>query len=61
MINDDVLLRKLPGGDVAAKELYYHKPEIKACLQSFTGQFDQALRKYEGQHMMVTAIRIGLR
>ena len=47
MINDDVLLRKLSHGDVAAKELYYHKPEVKACLQTFKKQYDQALRKSE--------------
>ena len=47
IINDDVLLWKLSDGDVAAKELYYHKPEVKACLQSFRGQYDQALRKSE--------------
>ena len=47
IINDDVLLWKLSDGDVAAKELYYHKPEVKACLKSFRGQYDQALRKSE--------------
>ena len=47
IINDDVLLWKLSDGDVAAKELYYQKPEVKACLQSFRGQYDQALRKSE--------------
>ena len=47
MINDDVLLWKLSHGDVAAKELYYHKPEVKACLQTFKKQYDQALRKSE--------------
>ena len=31
----------------AAKELYYHKTEVKACLQSFRRQYDQALRKSE--------------
>ena len=25
--------------------MYYHKPEVKACLQSFRRQYDQALRK----------------
>ena len=45
VINDDVLLRKPSDGDVAAKELYYHKPEVKACLQTFKRQCDQALRK----------------
>ena len=34
-ITNDVLLRKLSDGDVAVKELYYHKPEVKACLQTF--------------------------
>ena len=29
------------------KELYYHKPEVKACLQTFKRQYDQALRKSE--------------
>ena len=47
IINDDVLLWKLSDGDVPAKELYYHKPEVKACLQSFRRQYDQALRKSE--------------
>ena len=47
VINNDVLLRKLSDGDVAAKELHYHKPEVKACLQTFKRQYDQALRKFE--------------
>ena len=48
VINDDVLLQKLSRGDVAAKELYYHKPEVKACLlQTFKKQYDQALQKSE--------------
>ena len=47
VINDDVLLRKLSGIDVAAKEFYYHKLEVKACLQTFKRQYNQALRKSE--------------
>ena len=45
LVNDDVLFWKLPDGHVAAKELYYHKPEVKACLLSktFKRQYDQAL------------------
>ena len=35
VIKDDVLPRTLPDGDLAAKELYYHKPEVRACLQTF--------------------------
>ena len=31
----------------AAKELYYQKTEVKACLNYFTRQQDQALRKSE--------------
>ena len=46
-INDDVLFRKLSDGDVAGKELNYHKLEVKACLQTFKRQYDQALRKSE--------------
>ena len=34
-INDDVLLRKLSDGDVAAKELYYHKSKAKAIRSGF--------------------------
>ena len=45
--NDDGLLWKLSDGDVAAKELYYHKPEVKACLQTFKRQYNQTLRKSE--------------
>ena len=55
VINDDVLLRKLSDGDVAAKELYYHKPEVKTCLQTFKSQYDQALQK-SGQSTMVTMV-----
>ena len=47
VINDDVFLRKLPDGDVAAKELNHPKTEVKACLQSFKRQYDQSLRKSE--------------
>ena len=43
--NDNVLLRKLSDGNVTAKELYYNNPEIKACLQTFKRQYNQALRK----------------
>ena len=32
---------------MAAKELYYHKPEIKACLQIFKRQYNQAFLKSE--------------
>ena len=47
VIHDDVLLRKLSDGDVTAKELYFHKPEVKASLQTFRKQYDQALQKSE--------------
>ena len=60
-INDDVLLRKLPDGDVAGKELYYHELEIKACLQTFKRQYDQLCEDLNGQHIMVTMILTGSR
>ena len=47
VISDDMFLRKLFDGDVAAKELHCHKPEVKTCLQTFKKQYDQALRKFE--------------
>ena len=47
VVNDDVFLRKLSDGDLAVKELYYHTPEVKSCLQTFARQYDQALRKSE--------------
>ena len=47
VINDDVLLRKLSDEDVAAKKLYYHKPEVKACLQTFKRQYNQSSLKSE--------------
>ena len=45
VINDDVILWKLSDGDVTVKELFYHKLELKTCLQTFKRQSDQALRK----------------
>ena len=45
VMNNDAPLQKLSDGDVVAKELYYHKPEVKACLQFFRRQYYQALRK----------------
>ena len=33
-INDNVLLRELSDGDVAAKKLYYHKHNVKAYLKT---------------------------
>ena len=47
VMNDDVLLQKLSDEDVAVKELYYHKPEVKAFLQSFRRQYNQAMQKSE--------------
>ena len=35
VVNDDVFLRKLSDGDLAVKDLYYHTPEVKSCLQTF--------------------------
>ena len=47
VINDDVLLWRLSDGDVAAKKLYYHKREVKECLQTFKRQYNQASLKSE--------------
>ena len=33
--------------DVTTKELYYHKPEVKACLQTFKMAISAALQKSE--------------
>ena len=33
--------------DVTSKELYYHKPEVKACLQTFKMAIPSALQKSE--------------
>ena len=47
VISDEVLFQKLSDGDVALKELYYHKFEVKGCLKTFRRHYGQALRKSE--------------
>ena len=43
VISDEVLFQKLSDGDVALKELYYHKFEVKGCLKTFRRHYGQAL------------------
>ena len=43
VVENDDLLKSLSVGDVTANEVYYHKPNIKPCLQKFKNEYDQRL------------------
>ena len=45
VVEDDDLLKSLSVGDVAANELYYHKPNIKSCLQKFKNEYEKRLNE----------------
>ena len=45
VVEDDELLRILSTGDVAANEVFYHKPAVKCCLQTFKYEYERRINQ----------------